>query len=93
VKKTPDYAESETPLYAGRAVAWLLADPELMKKSGRALSSWGLSDEYPFSDADGRRPHWGRHYEKTYGAMNACDDGFYKYWTGGPLDTIWADWP
>ena len=94
VEKTPDYVESETPLYVGRAVASLLVDPQLMKKSGRVFSSWGLSEKYPFCDADGRRPHWGRHYEKAYGAtMNSCDEGFYKYWTGGPLDSIWADWP
>jgi len=35
VKKVPDYAESETPLYAGRAIACLAADPHVMKKSGR----------------------------------------------------------
>lgn len=93
MKKVPDYAESKTPLYAGRPVACLLADPEVMKKSGRVFSSWGLSDEYPFCDADGRQPHWGRHYERAYGAMKSCDHGFYEYWAGGPLDTIWADWP
>src|SRR5438045_1374824 len=54
VKKVPDYAESETPLYAGRAVACLAADPHLMKKSGRVFSSWGLSEEYPFCGSDGR---------------------------------------
>lgn len=94
IKKDPNYAESETPLYAGRAVACLLGDPQLMNKSGRVFSSWGLSDEYPFCDADGRRPHFGRHYERTYGAtMNPCDEGFYKYWVGGPIDTLFANWP
>lgn len=96
VKKVPDYAESETPLYAGRAIACLAADPKVMKKSGRVFSSWGLSEEYPFCDADGRRPHFGRHFEKVYGPnMNSCDEGFYKYWFGGPIDTIpsFAEWP
>lgn len=94
IKKVPDYAESETPLYAGRAVACLAADPVIMKKSGRVFSSWNLSDEYPFCDADGRRPHFGRHFEKAYGPyLNPCDEGFYKYWFGGPIDTIYADWP
>jgi NAD(P)-dependent dehydrogenase (short-subunit alcohol dehydrogenase family) len=94
IKKVPDYAESETPLYAGRAIACLAADPEIMKKSGRVFSSWNLSDEYPFCDADGRRPHFGRHFEKAYGPyLNPCDEGFYKYWFGGPIDTIYADWP
>jgi NAD(P)-dependent dehydrogenase (short-subunit alcohol dehydrogenase family) len=94
VKKVPDYAESETPLYAGRAIACLAADPHVMRKSGRVFSSWGLSEEYPFCDADGRRPHFGRHFEKVYGHnMNSCDEGFYKYCFGGAIDTIFADWP
>ena len=94
VKKVPDYAESETPLYAGRAIACLAADPAIMKKSGRVFSSWNLSNEYPFCDADGRRPHFGRHFEKAYGPyLNPCDEGFYKYWFGGPIDTIYANWP
>ena len=94
LKKNPDYAVSETPLYAGRAVAALAADPNIMKKSGRALSTWGLSDEYGFVDADGSRPHWGGHFEGKYGkTMKNCDDGFYSYWVGGPIDTLYADWP
>lgn len=94
VKKDPNYICSETPLYAGRAVAALAADPHLMKKSGRVFSSWTLSDEYEFCDADGRRPHWGRHFAEKYGdTMNACDQGFYKYWFGGALETVFPDWP
>jgi NAD(P)-dependent dehydrogenase (short-subunit alcohol dehydrogenase family) len=94
VKKEPDYAESETPLFAGRAVAALAADSNLMKKSGRAFSSWGLSDEYPFCDADGRRPHFGRHFAAKYGdCMKSVDDRFYEYWFGGPIDVIFGDWP
>src|SRR5271155_5804969 len=88
-KKNPDYIVSETPLFAGRAVASLAGDPALMKKSGRAFSSWGLSDEYGFTDADGSRPHWGRHFEGKYGkTMKSCDEEFYSYWVGGPIDTI-----
>jgi hypothetical protein len=43
-------------------VAALAADPNVMQKTGKAFSSWGLSDEYGFSDIDGRRPHWGRYF-------------------------------
>ena len=94
IKKDPNYAASETPLYAGRAIAALAADPDIMKKSGRVFSSWGLSDEYGFCDADGQRPHWGRHYAATYGdTMNACDEGFYKYWFGGGIEAVFPDWP
>jgi hypothetical protein len=81
-------------LYAGRAIAALAADTNVMKKSGRVFSSWGLSDEYGFCDADGARPHWGRHYVSKYGdTMNACDEGFYKYWFGGGIEAVFPDWP
>jgi NAD(P)-dependent dehydrogenase (short-subunit alcohol dehydrogenase family) len=94
IKQDPNYAASETPLYAGRAIAALAADPNIMKKSGKVFSSWGLSDEYAFCDADGQRPHWGRHYAAKYGdTMNACDEGFYKYWFGGGLEAVFPDWP
>src|SRR5262249_40182225 len=94
VEKEADYAISETPLYAGRAIAALAADRDLMKKSGRAFSSWSLSDEYGFCDADGRRPHWGRHVVEKYGdCLKPCDDAFYQHWVGGPIDTMFRDWP
>jgi NAD(P)-dependent dehydrogenase (short-subunit alcohol dehydrogenase family) len=94
VKKEPDYTESETPLYAGRAIAALAADANVMRKSGRVFSSWNLSDEYGFCDADGRRPHWGRHFSAKYGdSMKSCNDAFYEHWFGGPIDTMYANWP
>ncbi len=93
-KKDPDYGNSETPLFAGRAIAALAADANLMKKSGRVFSSWNLSDEYAFSDADGRRPHWGRHFVAKYGdCMKTCGEAFYEHWSGGPIDMIYANWP
>jgi NAD(P)-dependent dehydrogenase (short-subunit alcohol dehydrogenase family) len=58
----PHFLASETPRFVGRAVAALAGDTAVMEKSGRLLSSWGLSDEYGFDDADGGRPHWGRHF-------------------------------
>jgi NAD(P)-dependent dehydrogenase (short-subunit alcohol dehydrogenase family) len=94
VKKDADYICSETPLYAGRAVVAMAADPNVMKKSGRVFSTWGLSDEYPFCDADGLRPHCGRHFTGKYGdKMNPCDAGFYKYWFGGMVEAVFPDWP
>ncbi len=61
-EKDPFFIASETPYFVGRAVAALAADPNIMAKTGQALSSWGLSDEYHFADIDGRQPHWGRYY-------------------------------
>ncbi|RNB86951.1 SDR family NAD(P)-dependent oxidoreductase [Brevibacillus fluminis] len=63
-KIDPNFLQSETPAYIGRAVAALAADLDVARQSGKALSTWGLSDEYGFTDYDGRRPHWGRYAEE-----------------------------
>src|SRR5262249_14619028 len=62
-RKDPHFAASETPFFVGRAVAALAADPRRMRKTGGLFASWTLSDEYGFTDVDGERPHWGRHWE------------------------------
>jgi NAD(P)-dependent dehydrogenase (short-subunit alcohol dehydrogenase family) len=59
--KDPHFIASETPFYVGRAVAALAADPGISARSGGVFTSWGLAEEYGFTDADGSRPHWGRH--------------------------------
>jgi NAD(P)-dependent dehydrogenase (short-subunit alcohol dehydrogenase family) len=61
-KKDPNFIASETPHYIGRAVAALAADPNVLRFAGQALSSWGLSEIYEFTDLDGSKPHWGRHF-------------------------------
>jgi NAD(P)-dependent dehydrogenase (short-subunit alcohol dehydrogenase family) len=58
-KRDRNFLESESPLYVGRGVAALAADPAIMKRTGQLFSSWGLSREYGFKDYDGRRPDWG----------------------------------
>jgi NAD(P)-dependent dehydrogenase (short-subunit alcohol dehydrogenase family) len=60
-RRDPHFLHSETPLYVGRAVAALAADRDVLAKSGRTFSSWRLARAYGFTDADGRRPDWGRH--------------------------------
>ena len=59
-KKDKNFLESESPLYIGRGVAALAADPKILKRTGQLFSSWELAREYKFTDADGRRPDWGR---------------------------------
>lgn len=59
----PHFLMSETPAYIGRAIAALAADPEVHKKTGQALSTWALSEQYAFTDLDGSRPHWGNYAE------------------------------
>lgn len=61
-KIDPNFIASESPFFVGRAVAALASDPDVFGKSGGVYSSWGLSDEYGFTDKDSRRPHWGRHF-------------------------------
>lgn len=64
-KKDPHFIASETPYFVGRAIAALAADPEVIQKTGKAMSSWQLSDEYKFKDIDGREPHWGRYFAEN----------------------------
>lgn len=58
-KKDRNFLESESPLFIGRAVAALAADPSVLNRAGQLVSSWELGREYRFADADGRRPDWG----------------------------------
>ena len=58
-KKDRNFLESESPLFVGRAVAALAADPAILEHSGLLFSSWELGRKYRFTDADGRRPDWG----------------------------------
>ena len=58
-EKDPNFLESESPLFVGRAVAALAGDPAVLDKSGSLFSSWELAREYGFTDYDGRRPDWG----------------------------------
>src|SRR5262245_832632 len=60
-KKDPNFLVSESPLFVGRAVASLAADPRIQDRTGMLLSSWELARDYGFTDYDGRRPDWGRH--------------------------------
>jgi NAD(P)-dependent dehydrogenase (short-subunit alcohol dehydrogenase family) len=60
-KKDPNFLESESPLFVGRAIAALAADPKVQERTGMLFSSWELARDYGFTDYDGRRPDWGRH--------------------------------
>jgi len=87
----PDFMQSETPRFVGRAVVALAADPRT-NKSGRVYSSWGLAREYGFTDADGGRPDWGCYAMKKYGKYKICDEKFYAYWEDGLIERLFPDW-
>jgi dehydrogenase/reductase SDR family member 1 len=46
----------ETPVFVGRAVAALAADPDVIAKSGQILLASELASQYGFTDVDGRIP-------------------------------------
>jgi NAD(P)-dependent dehydrogenase (short-subunit alcohol dehydrogenase family) len=72
-KVEPHFIASETPYFVGRAVAALAADPNVAAKNGGVYASWTLSDEYGFRDIDGRRPHWGRHFDANVAHLLDAD--------------------
>jgi len=82
VKKRPDFAESETPFYTGRAVVALATDPKIFKKSGKVFAAWDLGPEYGFTDVDGRQPDMKKWIETNMPnwKWKTCDDVFYEYW-------------
>jgi NAD(P)-dependent dehydrogenase (short-subunit alcohol dehydrogenase family) len=92
-KKDPHFLASESPLYVGRAIAALAADPDVKAKSGKVFASWTLAHEYGFTDADGSRPDWGTHFEKAFGGRyRTFDDDLYAAFLG-PGEAVFADWP
>jgi NAD(P)-dependent dehydrogenase (short-subunit alcohol dehydrogenase family) len=81
-RKDPHFLHSETPLFVGRAVAALAADPKVMARSGDVTCSWEVAREFGFTDADGSRPDWGRHaQESVIPSMKWFRDGLQRYLT------------
>ncbi|MGY3609479.1 MULTISPECIES: SDR family NAD(P)-dependent oxidoreductase [unclassified Bradyrhizobium] len=46
----------ETPIFVGRAITALAADPDVIAKTGQVLLASELATEYGFTDVDGRIP-------------------------------------
>ena len=74
----PHFCISESPVYVGRAVAALAADPEVARWSGRSLSSGGLAREYGFTDIDGSRPDAWRYLVEVQDAGRPADATGYR---------------
>jgi NAD(P)-dependent dehydrogenase (short-subunit alcohol dehydrogenase family) len=57
-------AVTESAEFAGRAVAALAADDDVLAKSGSVLTTPALAREYGFTDVDGsqRSPFWDSHW-------------------------------
>lgn len=71
--KDTHFLASETPLYLGRAVVALAADPDILARTGQRLTTGQLAREYGFTDADGTRPDWATYFERTIAGAPAPD--------------------
>ena len=87
-QKVPEFIASETPLFVGRCIAALAADPNVRSRNGRVFASWDLAGDYGVDDADGTRPHFVRWLRENQPEMAASwkklDDTFYAYWGAMP---------
>ena len=78
LERTPHFCISESPLFVGRAVAALAADPEVTRWNGQSLSSGGLAQVYGFTDTDGTRPDCWRYIVEVREAGLPADDTGYR---------------
>ena len=89
-EREKSFIASETPLFVGRGVAALAADPDRTSLDGRVIASWDLGDRYRIVDADGTQPHFIRWLEANEPKMAAkwkkLDDAFYEYWGAMPYE-------
>jgi NAD(P)-dependent dehydrogenase (short-subunit alcohol dehydrogenase family) len=79
VAVNPHFAAiSESPLYVGRAVAALAADPDLHRLNGGSFSSGGLARDYGFTDVDGSQPDAWRYMVEVQDAGLPADPSGYR---------------
>ena len=71
-------AISESPRFAGRAVAALAADPGVHRLNGASLSSGELAREYGFTDVDGSQPDCWRYLVEVQDAGRPADPSGYR---------------
>ena len=71
-------AISESPLFVGRAIVALAADPEVRRRNGGSFSSGGLAREYGFTDADGSQPDCWRYLVEVQDAGRPADPTGYR---------------
>ncbi|GAB3827780.1 SDR family oxidoreductase [Kribbella italica] len=77
-EKIPHFAISESPLYVGRAVAALAADPEVARWNQQSLSSGQLAQVYGFTDVDGSQPDAWRYIVEVQDAGKPADTTGYR---------------
>ena len=77
-ERSPHFCIAESPLFVGRAVAALAADPDVARWNGQSLSSGGLARVYGFTDTDGTRPDCWRYIVEVREAGLPADDAGYR---------------
>jgi hypothetical protein len=84
IAKDPFFAESETPLLVGRAVAALAADPDVGQMAGLIHFASDLARTYGFTDVDGRVPDFPRMFDAKVSEMASTppldDEGRFLVW-------------
>ena len=71
-------AISESPVFVGRAVAALAADPDVHRRNGGSFSSGELAREYGFTDLDGSQPDCWRYLVEVQDAGRPPDATGYR---------------
>jgi NAD(P)-dependent dehydrogenase (short-subunit alcohol dehydrogenase family) len=71
-------AISESPVFVGRAVAALAADPDVRRRNGGSFSSGELAREYGFTDVDGSQPDCWRYMVEVMDAGRPADATGYR---------------
>jgi NAD(P)-dependent dehydrogenase (short-subunit alcohol dehydrogenase family) len=78
VKTQPHFVITETPRFAGRAVAALAADPAVARWTGQTVSSGDLAKIYGFTDVDGSRPDCWRYMREVQEPGKPADAAGYR---------------
>ncbi|MFY1689612.1 SDR family oxidoreductase [Plantactinospora sp. WMMB782] len=78
IEKQPHFVISETPVFVGRAVAALAADPDRARWSGQSLSSGQLARVYGFTDVDGSQPDAWRYMVEVEATGRPADATGYR---------------
>lgn len=78
VRAEPHFAISETPVFTGRTVAALAADPDRARFSGQTLNSGQLAKIYQVDDVDGSRPDAWRYIDEVKALGKEADTTGYR---------------
>ncbi|MEX0691416.1 MAG: SDR family NAD(P)-dependent oxidoreductase [Gemmatimonadales bacterium] len=69
------FIASETPVYAGRAIAAVAADPKRQQWSGGVWSSSTFAEQYDFTDLDGSRPNMKAYMAEHHAELFKAKEG------------------